>query len=86
MLSSKVIYAENPESALGGADALIICTDWDEFKQPDFGQMKQYLAHPVIFDGRNLYQPEHMREAGFTYYSVGRAVVKTKARTPRKSK
>jgi UDPglucose 6-dehydrogenase len=86
MLSSKVIYAENPESALGGADALIICTDWDEFKQPDFGQMKQYLAHPVIFDGRNLYQPEHMREAGFTYYSVGRAVVKTKAKTPRKSK
>jgi UDPglucose 6-dehydrogenase len=83
MLSDQVVYAENPESALGGADALVICTDWDEFKQPDFGQMKKHMASPVIFDGRNLYQPEHMKDAGFTYYSVGRAPVVAKSK-PRK--
>jgi UDPglucose 6-dehydrogenase len=57
------------------ADALVISTDWDEFKQPDFEKMKALLKSPVIFDGRNLYKRDTMQRAGFTYYSVGRAPV-----------
>jgi UDPglucose 6-dehydrogenase len=62
-----------------GASALVIATDWDEYKQPDFQKMKALLASPVIFDGRNLYKTEHMERAGFVYYSVGRAPVGTAA-------
>lgn len=58
------------------ADALVISTDWDEFKQPDFMKLKETMKSPVIFDGRNLYKREAMERAGFTYYSVGRAVVR----------
>ncbi len=60
---------------LRGADALVISTDWDEFKHPDFEKVKSLLAQPVIFDGRNLYREDHMGKSGFTYYSVGRAPV-----------
>ncbi|MEM8836393.1 MAG: UDP-glucose/GDP-mannose dehydrogenase family protein [Planctomycetota bacterium] len=60
---------------LQGCDALVISTDWDEFKQPDFDRMKIALNSPVIFDGRNLYKRPQMAELGFTYYSVGRAPV-----------
>lgn len=60
------------EMALKGADALIICTEWQEFRAPDFAQMKQALSHPVVFDGRNLYAPERMKKQGFTYYAIGR--------------
>jgi UDPglucose 6-dehydrogenase len=60
------------ESALHGADALIICTEWKNFRAPDFDQMKKLLRHPVIFDGRNLYEPEVMKRRGFTYYAIGR--------------
>jgi UDPglucose 6-dehydrogenase len=59
-----------------GADALVISTDWDEFKSPDFGRLAESLKGKVIFDGRNLYQRGRMAELGFTYYSVGRAAVK----------
>ncbi|MEM1165352.1 MAG: UDP-glucose/GDP-mannose dehydrogenase family protein [Planctomycetota bacterium] len=66
--------------ALGGADGLVISTDWDEFKQPDFGKVKALLSAPVIFDGRNLYQRHMMQEHGFAYYSVGRpSVVQARA-------
>jgi UDPglucose 6-dehydrogenase len=58
------------------ADALVISTDWDEFKSPDFAKLKSLLKSPVIFDGRNLYRTSVMKDQGFTYYSVGRAVVK----------
>ena len=64
--------------ALKGADALIISTDWDEFKSPDFNKVKSLMKNPVIFDGRNLYRLHDMQQAGFTYYSVGRAPVKAK--------
>jgi len=74
MLGDQITYAEMYE-ALDGADALVICTDWDEFKQPDVEQMQQRLKSRVIFDGRNLYKLDAMAEAGFTYYSVGRATV-----------
>ncbi|MDX2116501.1 MAG: UDP-glucose/GDP-mannose dehydrogenase family protein [Planctomycetota bacterium] len=60
---------------LRGAHALVISTDWDEFKQPDFEKVRALMAEPVIFDGRNLYKLEQMERLGFTYYSVGRAPV-----------
>nr|WP_290701589.1 UDP-glucose/GDP-mannose dehydrogenase family protein [Halomonas sp. UBA3074] len=63
------------ESTLEEADALIIVTEWQSFRAPDFALIKQKLTHPVVFDGRNLYEPERMERKGFTYYSVGRRVV-----------
>lgn len=57
---------------LEGADALILCTEWSLFRTPDFELMAQKLKHKVVFDGRNVYQPEEMRRRGFTYYSIGR--------------
>ncbi|HLO40955.1 MAG TPA: UDP-glucose/GDP-mannose dehydrogenase family protein [Phycisphaerales bacterium] len=59
-----------------GADALVVCTDWDEFKSPDWERLASVMKGKVIFDGRNLYRPQQMREIGFHYYSVGRAPVK----------
>jgi UDPglucose 6-dehydrogenase len=58
--------------ALEGADALAIVTEWQEFRSPDFDYLKQALRTPVIFDGRNLYDPAQMTRAGFSYYAVGR--------------
>jgi len=75
-LGDRIGYEDDPLAALNNADALIICTDWDEFKNPDFEDVKARMNAPVIFDGRNLYRPEAMREHEFTYYSVGREVVK----------
>ena len=63
--------------ALQAADALVIFTDWQEFRTPDFAMIKQRLKRPVIFDGRNLYELDRMEKLGFSYYSVGRnSVVK----------
>ena len=59
-----------------GADALVISTDWDEFKTPDFDKLKTLLKSPVIFDGRNLYKTSQMERLGFVYHSVGRATVR----------
>lgn len=75
VLADKITYVSEAPAALNGADALVICTDWDEFKYPDFDEIKATLKSPVIFDGRNLYRPETMREMGFTYHSVGRHAV-----------
>jgi UDPglucose 6-dehydrogenase len=58
--------------ALEGADALAIVTEWREFRSPDFDHMRSALKSPVIFDGRNLYDPVHMERAGFSYYAIGR--------------
>jgi UDPglucose 6-dehydrogenase len=58
--------------ALAGADALAIVTEWNEFREPDFDKMRTLLKAPVVFDGRNIYSPEHMRALGFTYFSIGR--------------
>jgi UDPglucose 6-dehydrogenase len=60
---------------LKGADAVIISTDWDEFKSPEFGKMKAMLASPTVFDGRNLYKREVLEREGFNYYSVGRSPI-----------
>ena len=59
-------------ATLVGADALAIVTEWREFRSPDFGSIKSSLSAPVIFDGRNLYDPGQMARAGFSYYAIGR--------------
>jgi UDPglucose 6-dehydrogenase len=58
--------------ALKGADGLAIVTEWNEFRRPDFGRMRKLMRSPVVFDGRNLFTPEQMKQNGFTYYSIGR--------------
>jgi UDPglucose 6-dehydrogenase len=72
----RVTYHRMNYDALEGADALLIVTEWNEFRRPDFPRMKRLLRRPIIFDGRNLYEPEVMREHGFTYYPIGRAAVR----------
>ncbi|MEX0775812.1 MAG: nucleotide sugar dehydrogenase [Phycisphaeraceae bacterium] len=75
IFQDKVRHVDDPMAALDGADALVICTDWDEFRQPDFDKMKERMKSPVLFDGRNLYRLDQMKEHGFTYHSVGRHTV-----------
>ncbi len=65
-------YAENPMGALDNADALVIATEWKEFRSPDFEAIKQTLKNPVIFDGRNLYDPKFVRSLGIEYFAIGR--------------
>lgn len=65
----------NPYEAADGADALVICTDWDEFKSPDFSRLRSLLLRPILFDGRNLYRPASMRRLGFEHHSIGRPSV-----------
>ena len=65
-------YGDNMYDVLSGADALVICTEWHEFRRPDLADVRDRLARPLIFDGRNLYEPERMAEMGFDYYSIGR--------------
>ncbi len=72
IFGSRVTYADNSYAALTGADALIIVTEWNEFREPDFARMRKLMRAPVIFDGRNLYKPEQIRAHGFTYISIGR--------------
>lgn len=60
------------EAALQGADGLVICTEWQSFKAPDFDAIKKSLRQPIIFDGRNLYDPERLSKRGFVYYAIGR--------------
>ncbi len=69
---SDLILVEHPEEALQGADALAVMTEWMVFRSPDFDRIKEDLRQPVIFDGRNIYNPEVMEQLGFTYYSIGR--------------
>lgn len=68
----RVSYHEINYDALQGADALLVVTEWAEFRRPDFARMKAALREPVIFDGRNIYEPEDMKNLGFVYYSIGR--------------
>ncbi len=65
-------YASSPDDAVAGADALAILTEWLMFRSPDFDMIKRELREPVIFDGRNIYNPDFMEQSGFTYYSIGR--------------
>jgi UDPglucose 6-dehydrogenase len=68
----RITFAENQTAALEGADALIIVTEWREFRSPDFDNIKAKLKNPVIFDGRNLYDPKLVRGMGFEYLAIGR--------------
>ncbi len=69
---SKLSYAKNMYAALENADALIISTEWNVFRTPDFDKIKKLLNQAVIFDGRNLYKPDRMKKNGFSYFSIGR--------------
>src|SRR5690606_17915902 len=74
------IYGDRPDlllctrrdDAVNGADALVICTEWSEFRTVDFQWMKSQLSFPVVVDGRNLYDPKEIKKAGLLYYAVGR--------------
>ena len=68
----RIAYADNPDAALVGADALAIVTEWKEFRSPDFERIASTLKTPVIFDGRNLYEPKVVRDAGIDYQPIGR--------------
>jgi UDPglucose 6-dehydrogenase len=76
MYSLPVEYSEDMYECLTGADALILVTEWHQFRRPEFVRMKQLMAKPVIFDGRNQFQPEYIRERGFAYISIGRKPVR----------
>jgi UDPglucose 6-dehydrogenase len=73
LFGQRVTITENPYEALEGVDALFVVTEWNEFRQPDFERMKGMMKSPVIFDGRNIYDPIRLRERGFTVYGVGRS-------------
>lgn len=75
ILGNRVTYCESSYDALAGADALIIATEWNEFRKPDVQRMKSLLIRPLVFDGRNMYELEDMAADGFEYHSVGRASV-----------
>ena len=69
---ARLTYADSPMAALDGADALVIATEWKEFRSPDFEAIKATLKNPVIFDGRNLYDPKFVRNSGIDYFAIGR--------------
>jgi UDPglucose 6-dehydrogenase len=72
IFGSRISYSKRNYDALKGADALAVVTEWQEFREPDFARMRKLLRSPVVFDGRNIYQPSQMKSEGFTYYSIGR--------------
>jgi UDPglucose 6-dehydrogenase len=72
LLGNRIDYAETNYEALAGADALVVVTDWNEYRHPDFERVKRTLKQPVVVDGRNLYDVEKMRELGVRYHSIGR--------------
>ncbi len=72
LTASTIEFVSSAEAAIDGADALLVCTEWNEFRLPDFARIKQRMKTPVVFDGRNIYSPERMRKLGFTYRGIGR--------------
>jgi UDPglucose 6-dehydrogenase len=72
---TRLHFMSTQEEALVGADALVIVTEWKEFKSPDFAHLKEVLKSPLVFDGRNLYEPDAMAELGIDYHSIGRPYV-----------
>ena len=67
-----VTFVDDAYEAATGADILVLVTEWQEFRSPDFDQLKTLLKHPVIFDGRNIYNPQIVAQLGFKYYGIGR--------------
>jgi UDPglucose 6-dehydrogenase len=74
-IGNKIEYAPDMHETLLDADALIVVTEWQEFRVPNFKVISKLLTNKLIFDGRNIYEPEEMKEMGFTYYSIGRAPI-----------
>jgi UDPglucose 6-dehydrogenase len=72
VFGGRIEFAKSGYEALKGTDALVVVTEWNEFREPDYGRMKKLMRQPVVFDGRNIYTPEVIRGQGFTYYSIGR--------------
>jgi len=72
LFNGRVLYAPTSYAAAEGADALFLVTEWNEFRRPDFEHLKAVMNQPVVFDGRNVFDPEVMRRLGFSYYGVGR--------------
>ena len=72
IFGNRITYASTNYDALKGADALVIVTEWNEFRRPDFARMRTLMRAPVIVDGRNLFTPEQMKQHGFAYHSIGR--------------
>jgi UDPglucose 6-dehydrogenase len=72
LLGDRVRLAPGPYEAIEGADALFVVTEWSEFRTPDFERMKALMREPVVFDGRNVFEPAEMRALGFRYYGIGR--------------
>lgn len=72
VFGDKIIFCKNAYEAVKGADALLVITEWPEFRRPDFDLLKKLMRNPVIFDGRNIYTPKLMVELGFVYYGIGR--------------
>ncbi|MDR1997089.1 MAG: UDP-glucose/GDP-mannose dehydrogenase family protein [Candidatus Margulisbacteria bacterium] len=79
IFGAKIDYQEDNYAALAEADALLILTEWREYREPDFTRMKQALKTPLIFDGRNIYNSVLLQEQGFTYYSIGRQALQNRA-------
>ena len=71
-LGNNIAFASSMVQAAKDADALLICTEWHAFRNPDFDKLKENLKGNAIFDGRNIYSPDEMKALGFTYYSIGR--------------
>ena len=72
IFGERITLCPNNYDCLEQANALLVVTEWQEFRNPNFERMKSMMHDPVVFDGRNIYDPAHIREAGFTYYSIGR--------------
>lgn len=75
-LGNKIEYSESMQNAAENIDALLLLTEWNEFRNPNFEELKSSMKNPIIFDGRNLFEPKKMKELGFTYYSIGRETIK----------
>lgn len=72
IFGDRITLCDKSYDALTGADAMVLVTEWNNFREPDFEKMRRLLKAPVVFDGRNIYSAEHLRALGFTYFSIGR--------------
>ena len=72
IFGKKIQYGKEMYQICKGADALILITEWPEFREPDFNKMKKLLKNPIIFDGRNIYNPSLLKKKGFSYFGIGK--------------
>ena len=72
IFADKIIYSENTYSTVENADAILLLTEWNEFRIPDFDKIKNLVKQPIIFDGRNQFNPKTMKESGFEYFCIGK--------------